>query len=77
MHFNWAPLKFTPSVNLNLIWVNFTVPAKVRLNAESGLILYVGSTMQEQDHPALFVHSIMAISFVPETPFPSQSHRLN
>lgn len=77
MHFNWASLKFTPSVNLDLIWVGFTLPGKVRLNAESGLILDTGNMMQEQDDPTLFVRSLTTISFVPETPFPPQPHRLN
>lgn len=38
MRFNQAPLKFTPSVDLDLIWVSFAVPTKVRLSAESGFV---------------------------------------
>lgn len=56
MRFNRAPLKFMPSVDLDLIWVSCTVPTKVRLSAESCLMLCVGSTLQKQDHPASFVH---------------------
>ena len=77
VHFNWASLKFTPSVNLDLIWVSFTLPGKVRLNGEPGLILDIGNMMQEQEHSTLFVYSLTAISFVLKTPFPPQSHRLN
>lgn len=76
MHFNWS-LKFTPSVNLDLISVSFTLPGKVRLNAESVLIHDPGNMMQEQDHSTLFVCFLTAIAFVPETPSLPQSHRLN
>lgn len=71
-HFNWAALKFTPSVKLHLIWVSFTLPGKVRLNAESGLIPDMGNTTQEQEHSTFFVYSLTVVSFVPNPLFPLQ-----
>lgn len=70
MYFNWASLKFTPSVNLDLIWVSFTLPEKVRVHADPGLILDIGGRMQELEQSILFLYSVTAISFVPKTSFP-------